>query len=250
MGLTCSATLNVTMFPSPVVVTGQAGVTKYYSIDVDNNGIDDLRFKIFSFGGYEISFESLNEQYLEAEYINSAHAIAYTCGALFGAGSGWASEVYLALEDDDYQFDGKGPRYLAVRKQIGDPPFETYIYGWAKIECAADGSQFILYGYAYQDVTSYNPNVIAGQGECVLNTFTPDWVFSEKIISLMENRLVIDYSEPLQFRVFDASGKLLLSDNLSPGRKEYYLSKAKAGIVLIEIEDGLRTKVFKYLKPF
>src|SRR5688572_16005672 len=138
------ATLNVHMFSTPVTVTGVENNDKYYYFDPQNDGIDDARITISntSIDNFNIFFESINDQYIDVENINYDDAIAYNCGASFGAGEFTDAESdpfaigYLAKESGDAQFDGKGPRYLALRKDFGG----YGVYGWIKVECAADAS--------------------------------------------------------------------------------------------------------------
>ncbi len=252
IALAGSAAIYVNMYTTPVTVTGSTTTPKYHYMDAENDGIDDVRFRIeYEFGSYEITFRAHNGQSYYAEYINSPwEGIAYNCGASFGAGGNWigvSDDLLLAIEDGDAQFDGKGPRYLAVRKWVQTTPDNGYIYGWVKLECAQDASQFTVYGFAYDDaLIIYNPTIKAGQGECFGATSNAELELPAQSVIARDGKLRINYHQPLSLRLFDVAGRKLMERQFEGGAEEFDLPRV-SGLFFVQISDGLKPKTIKLL---
>jgi hypothetical protein len=241
------AAMQVYMFPTPVtVVAGSFSTTRYYDIDVDNNGIDDIRIDVTKtgLGDFYVSFESLNNQKIDAEYINSNHAIAYNCSASYGAGIGWTSSAIMAKSVSPAQFDGKGPRYMAMRKEVVPPPFQSFVYGWLKLECPQEADEFTLYGYGYDDTPSFNPSVRAGQGECFN---APTGIYeklNDHILYVADNKINFTTSSNLTLRLFDVAGRMLSQYRTEIGLNRIDLPEF-SGMLFLEISDGMRARTIK-----
>lgn len=204
LALTADATVRVNMYATPVTITGTHGSTNSHYIDAENDGIEDLRIFIQDYNGdFRIYVESLNSQGLQAEYINVEQGVAYQCGASFGAGVGWYHYIYLADADEDFQFDGRGARYLAIRKEIAT---DYYVYGWLKLQCASDASEFTVHGFAYNDEPEYFPNISAGEGECINATGLNDLELPANAVTIQGRELTINFPQFLSVRLFDVTG--------------------------------------------
>lgn len=240
--LTANATVRVNMYASPVTIAGTHGSTNSHYIDAENDGIEDLRIYVEDYNGdFRIYVETINNQGLQAEYINTEQGIAYQCGASFGAGVGWYGYVKLADADEDFQYDGRGARYLAIRKEIAT---DYYVYGWLKLQCASDASEFTVYGFAYNDAPEYFPNISAGEGECMGATGLDELDLSANAVTIQGRELTINFSHSLTVRMFDTAGKKLLEYQFEGGSDKIYLPQP-TGVYLMEVSDGIKTKTMK-----
>lgn len=245
------AALHVNMYSTPVTVTGSTTTAKYHYIDADNNGIDDCYFKIeYEFSTYEIVFHEVNSQDFQSEYLSNLpgwEAIAYNCSSNFGAGIGWTyDDVILAQQNNDVQFDGKGPRYLPVRKRISYTPYYEYIYGWIKVECALDASSFTVYGFAYNDVVVIEENysIKAGQGECFGATAIDAPALPAAAVFACNGTLKVNFPQPLQLRLFDVTGKLVTEYQSTGGSEEFDLP-GNAGLYFMHVTGAIKPKTIK-----
>lgn len=243
------AALHVFMYPTPVTVTaGTFNTTRGHDIDVNHDGIDDIRIDVTHTptDHYYVGFESLNNQEIEAEYINGNEAIAYNCSASYGAGSGWSSNAILANDISPAQFDGKGARYVALRKEIIPDPFQSFIYGWLKVECPVEANQFTIYGYGYDDTPGFNPTVKAGQGECYGISSAANDDLPVESVNIQNGKMKLVSAKPFFIRLFDAAGKNLREYQTETGQNEFCLPEY-SGLMLLEISDGIKPRVIKII---
>lgn len=248
--LNARATLHVYMYPTPVTVTaGSFGTSNEHDIDVNNDGIDDIRIDVThtSTDYYYVAFESLNNQPIEAEYINGNEAIAYNCQANFGVGAGWSSSAKLAEDISPNQFDGKGPRYMALRREYTPYPFQDFVYGWLKVECPDEANQFTIYGYGYEDTPGYTPTLKAGQGECFNIPTAINDVLPSAAVIVHEGKIILESAKPVSIRLFDTAGRRLNEYQTGTGKHEFLLP-VYSGLMLLEISDGIKPRTIKIIQ--
>lgn len=244
----CSATLfvNILQQPDTIVCTGNA---VEYHIDFENNGVDDVYFWVSC--NPNINFNSENSQNWTAQCINGQEGIAYTCGSSMTATNTWCSNTFLAYGGStNYQFDGKGQRYLAIRKylsQVG--PYVYYSYGWIKIECSEDGSQLIVYGWAYSDEgeietqPTNTPSIRAGLGECY--TSVNELYLPKNTFIKSDDKLVVTFSEPLTINIYDISGRNVRVFKFEGGTNSYDITSFTSNIYFAEVKSRDKVKVLK-----
>jgi hypothetical protein len=249
----CKATVDVTMFPSPIEVVGNTsfGNPVSYSLDFENNGIPDLKFEVqFYVTGHEARVYGVNDQDIEPEYINSngPNTIAYNCGAELGNGS-WGPGSTLASANQGSFYAGAGIKYLAFRKfdhtEVTFGSNDYYVYGWVKLEVSADGSTITIHGFGIGTIDIIEtsaPNVDAGEGNCDVSV--QEHALPADVVTVLGNMVQVKTEEPVSIELFDLSGKLLFTERKNGANSIFQLPVTNS-LVLLRVTAGIRSRTVK-----
>lgn len=233
----CQATVHRVAFSAPVTLSGESVV----AIDIDGDSTYDISFRIKrNLDSVMVCFVEMNgaSDAIESVPLPGWNAIAHSCGDTFSLYSKWEGITNIATEVGNCEFDGAGVKYLAFRKYKG----AGYIYGWFRISANTTATSLTLLDFAYNDVPSVIPNILAGEGLCITDVNNQDTesgikVFPNPASDVFTIDLTALQGGDVSYRLLNINGQQVLggegaTDKLIP----VDLANVSKGVYLLSIE--------------
>jgi len=255
---------------SQVVYTNMADTTlvnngDFFDISLNNDGVMEVRLSISKYtstngpiyvrrssaGAEALNFADINMTMVSTSYGTYSAAVGFSLNDTISSNANiWSNGsayvggyAYITYQTNVYtgsigQFPGAGDKYLGVQFLVG----ANLHYGWVRLDLSSNSDSLTIKDYAYE--SSPNTQILAGERGAPVGIEDVD----SKQFDFYSNGNEIIFKNlekpSTLLTIYDLSGKIIETAELSLSQNSFVLSRSLEGIYIVELRnrDGVSRK--------